>query len=235
MANPQFEYNPPLSPYLTIIYRDDDIVVANKPGGLLSVPGKAPIHRDSLIARVQRVFPTATVVHRLDMATSGVMIMALNKASHRHLSRQFETRNTHKRYFARVDGNVQNNYGEITLPLICDWPNRPKQKVDHEHGKPALTRYEVVRRKDDETLVALLPVTGRSHQLRVHMLSIGHVILGDRLYADEVIKGKAERLQLHAQSLIITHPTSGNWLRFEAPMPFGDYSPPPLPLPENNC
>jgi len=270
MANPAFVYNPPLQPYLTILYQDDDILVANKPSGLLSVPGKAQEHKDSLISRVNTVYPTATVVHRLDMATSGIMVMALNKESHRHISKQFELRKTKKRYFARVFGNVKTNKGEVNLPLICDWPNRPKQMVDYERGKKALTHYEVVdvtpnashqainsdvssavsactsanansdtipgfstTNEQSETLVALYPVTGRSHQLRVHMLELGHPILGDRLYAHPQALSMAERLQLHAESLSFAHPASEDWLTFQTPIPFtgyAHYSPAPLSI-----
>ncbi|WOI37013.1 pseudouridine synthase [Alteromonas sp. CI.11.F.A3] len=262
MANPAFVYNPPVQPYLTILYQDDDILVANKPSGLLSVPGKAQEHKDSLISRVNTVFPTATVVHRLDMATSGIMVMALNKESHRHISKQFELRKTKKRYFARVFGHVKSNKGEVNLPLICDWPNRPKQMVDYERGKKALTHYEVVdvtprasritinsatsantppdispgfstTSEQSETLVALYPVTGRSHQLRVHMLELGYPILGDRLYAHPQALGMAERLQLHAESLSFAHPSSEDWLTFQTPIPFTGYthySPAPLSI-----
>ncbi len=220
MPNPDFVYRPPLSPYLDIIYQDDAIVVLNKPSGLLSVPGKAAEHKDCLISRVQRVFPTATVVHRLDMATSGLMVMALTKAAHRHISKQFEKRETRKTYLARVYGEVQKASGEIDLPLICDWPNRPKQMVDFERGKPALTRYEVLNIADGITTIALYPVTGRSHQLRVHMLSLGHPILGDRLYAHPKALALAPRLQLHAQSLSLRHPESETLLTFESASPF---------------
>ena len=260
MANPALVYNPPVQPYLTILYQDDDILVANKPSGLLSVPGKAEEHKDSLISRVNTVFPTATVVHRLDMATSGIMVMALNKESHRHISKQFELRQTKKRYFARVFGNVKNSEGEVNLPLICDWPNRPKQMVDYARGKKALTHYEVVdvipkvspqpvnsaasassytspststTSELSETLVALYPVTGRSHQLRVHMLELGHPILGDRLYAHAEALSMAERLQLHAESLSFAHPASEDWLTFQTPIPFtayAHYSPAPLSI-----
>jgi len=228
MANPSFVYRPPMSPYLRIVYYDDHILVADKPSGLLSVPGKADEHKDALIGRVNHVFPTATVVHRLDMATSGIMVMALNKASHRHISKQFELRQTRKRYFARVFGNLEEAEGEIRLPLICDWPNRPKQMVDHERGKPAHTRYQTIQREGDETLVALYPVTGRSHQLRVHMLALGHPILGDRLYAHEKALAMAPRLQLHAESLCFAHPVTLEAMTFNSPIPFSDYVPRPL-------
>ena len=224
-ANPEFVYQPPLSPFLSLLYHDDDVIVVNKPSGLLSVPGKAPEHRDSLITRIQRVYPDARIVHRLDMATSGVMVVAQHKDSHRQLSRQFELRQTAKRYFARVAGVPVQSSGSVDLPLICDWPNRPKQKVDFESGKPALTHYEVVQQDATEALVALTPITGRSHQLRVHMLELGHPILGDRLYGTPSVIASAPRLQLHAETLSFTHPTSGKRMQFSAPLPFGHYQP----------
>lgn len=223
-----FVYRPPMAPYLSLVYYDDDIVIANKQSGLLSVTGIQPAHKDALISRVQKVLPSATVVHRLDMATSGIMVMALNKAAHRHLSRQFQERQTKKRYFARVDGVVEQDSGSITLPLIVDWPNRPKQKVDMENGKASLTYYRVIERFDDETWVELSPVTGRSHQLRVHMLSLGHPIIGDRLYAPDAVIARAPRLQLHAETLVLQHPTSGQWRQFRADIPFMTHQPQPL-------
>lgn len=213
-------YAPPVSPYIEIIYQDDDILVLNKPSGLLSVPGKADEHKDSLQLRVQRVFPTATIVHRLDMATSGLMLMALNKDSHRHLSRQFELRQTSKRYQAWVWGTLESKAGSVELPLICDWPNRPKQMVDHERGKPALTYYKTLEQQAQCAKVELIPVTGRSHQLRVHMLSLGHPILGDRLYAHADALAMANRLQLHACEISFCHPKSQEKLTFSSPSPF---------------
>lgn len=228
MANPFFIYNPPMLPYLEIVYQDEDVLVANKPSGLLSVPGKAAEHKDSLISRVNHVYPNARIVHRLDMATSGIIVLAMNKDSHRHLSRQFETRKTQKRYFARVLGHPATPEGEITLPLICDWPNRPKQKVDFEHGKPAHTKYKVVDQEHNVSLVELLPVTGRSHQLRVHMLELGHPILGDRLYACSTALNMASRLELHAQYLGLFHPVTNEWMQFYADIPFSEYTPKPM-------
>ncbi|KPV95757.1 Ribosomal large subunit pseudouridine synthase A [Pseudoalteromonas sp. P1-9] len=207
-------YNPPTSPYINILYRDDDLIILNKPSGLLTVPGKALEHKDSLINRVNLVFPTATIVHRLDMATSGIICLALNKATHREISRQFQDRETKKRYIARVYGKLEPETGSVDLPLICDWPNRPKQMVDHERGKPSLTHYEVLSYEEHATRVALTPITGRSHQLRVHMLSLGHVILGDRLYAHDDALAMATRLQLHAQYLSFTHPVTKQQLSF---------------------
>ena len=219
-ANPDFIYRPPMSPYLDIIYQDDDIVVLNKNSGLLTVPGRLPEHQDCLQNRVNRVLPSATVVHRLDMATSGIILMALNKNAHVNISRQFEKRQTQKRYIASVYGQLERETGTVDLPLICDWPNRPKQKVDLEHGKKALTHYQVLNFSDNYTQVELTPVTGRSHQLRVHMLAIGHPILGDRLYAHDKALELSERLQLHAQSLAISHPVTGENMAFCTDCPF---------------
>lgn len=213
-------YAPALIPSFDILYQDEDLLVLNKPSGLLSVPGKALEHKDSLQLRVQRVFPTATIVHRLDMATSGIMVMALNIDSHRAISKAFELRQTSKTYLARVYGRMKTNSGVVDLPLICDWPNRPKQMVDHQRGKHALTHYRCLGVDEDESLVELKPVTGRSHQLRVHMLSLGHPILGDRLYAHTKALNAADRLQLHAQSLHFLHPTTQKPLAFECPAPF---------------
>jgi len=227
-ANPDFTYLPPMSPYIDIIYQDDDIVVLNKASGILSVPGRLPEHQDCLQNRVQRVLPTATIVHRLDMATSGLMIMALNKPAHVAISRQFEQRKTQKSYLARVFGIVEQAEGSVDLPLICDWPNRPKQKIDHENGKQSLTHYrvlshnETIKTNNDEasTLLELTPVTGRSHQLRVHMLALGHPILGDRLYAHPQALAMSNRLQLHALKLSLFHPSTEEAISFNAPCPF---------------
>lgn len=228
-ANPDFIYLPPMSPYLDIIYQDDDMIVLNKASGILSVPGRLPEHQDCLQNRVQRVLPTATIVHRLDMATSGLMIMALNKPAHVAISRQFEQRKTKKTYLARVLGLVALNEGSVDLPLIGDWPNRPKQKVDHENGKQSLTHYRVLNRHqkqndsiDDQpsTLIELTPVTGRSHQLRVHMLALGHPILGDRLYASKAALAMSNRLLLHALNLSLFHPKTEQAIAFNAPCPF---------------
>ncbi|AUG99399.1 bifunctional tRNA pseudouridine(32) synthase/23S rRNA pseudouridine(746) synthase RluA [Pectobacteriaceae bacterium C52] len=200
-------YNPPADPWLHILYQDQHIMVVNKPSGLLSVPGRAPEHKDSIMSRIQADFPQAESVHRLDMATSGVMVVALNKAAERELKRQFREREPKKSYLARVWGTLEQDEGMVDLPLICDWPNRPKQKVCFEQGKAAQTEYQVLARDDDGTTrVKLMPITGRSHQLRVHMLALGHPILGDGFYAHPAAKALAPRLLLHAQELCITHP-----------------------------
>ncbi|MGO2479061.1 MAG: bifunctional tRNA pseudouridine(32) synthase/23S rRNA pseudouridine(746) synthase RluA [Pseudoalteromonas sp.] len=209
-------YNPPLTPYLTILYQDDDLLILNKPSELLTVPGKDPKHADCLISRVNRVFPTAKIVHRLDMATSGIICLAMNKAAHRHLSMQFQKRQTAKRYIARIFGRLEQETGSVDLPLICDWPNRPKQMVDHDKGKPSLTHFKVLEYEEQATRVELIPITGRSHQLRVHMLSLGHPILGDRLYARSDALAGVTRLQLHAQMLALAHPVTEQQLVFEA-------------------
>ncbi|OUS25879.1 RNA pseudouridine synthase [Thalassotalea sp. 42_200_T64] len=219
-ANPDFVYKPPMDPYLDIIYRDEDIVVLNKPSELLTVTGRLPEHQDCLQTRVNRVLPTATIVHRLDMATSGIIIMALNKPSHVAISRQFQQRQTEKYYIARIYGHLPEKTGEINLPLICDWPNRPKQMVCYERGKQAITHYKVLSEDEKTTLVELKPITGRSHQLRVHMLSLDTPILGDRLYATGEAITMSNRLQLHSQYYAIFHPVSGEKIEFRVDCPF---------------
>lgn len=191
-------------------------MVVNKASGLLSVPGRAPENKDSVMTRIQADFPTAESVHRLDMATSGVIVVALTKAAERELKRQFREREPKKSYIARVWSHLAQDEGLIDLPLICDWPNRPKQKVCYETGKPSQTLYQVLSRDaDGSTRVKLSPITGRSHQLRVHMLAIGHPILGDGFYAHPEAKAMASRLQLHAQELCITHPEFGTVMHFK--------------------
>lgn len=199
-------YTPPLSPYLDILYQDDAVVVFNKPSGLLTVPGKAPEHKDSLEYRARLVWPGVRVVHRLDMATSGVVVMALHADSQRELNRQFQQRETKKHYIAKVAGTVSADAGSIDLPLICDWPNRPKQKVCYQYGKASLTHYQVLQRNADHSTLKLIPVTGRSHQLRVHLQWLGHPILGDKFYASEPAFLAASRLLLHAERLEFRHP-----------------------------
>lgn len=214
-------YNPPREPWLHILYQDAHIMVVNKPSGLLSVPGRLEEHKDSVMTRIQRDFPQAESVHRLDMATSGVIAVALTKAAERELKRQFREREPSKCYVARVWGHPAAEKGVVDLPLICDWPNRPKQKVCFETGKAAQTEYEVLEYlADNSARVALKPITGRSHQLRVHMLALGHPILGDGFYAHPEAKARAPRLLLHAESLTITHPAFGNSMTFRQPADF---------------
>jgi len=216
----EHQYCPPKEPFLDVLYQDESILVLNKPSGLLSVPGRAPENQDSLALRAQKHSPTALTVHRLDMATSGVTVMALNKDAHRELSRQFQERETTKVYYAWVWGEVAKESGEVDLPLICDWPNRPLQKVDFEQGKAALTRWQKLKVKQGNTLVKLLPHTGRSHQLRVHMQAIGHPILGDEFYAEPAGLAAADQLQLHAAELGFMHPELGDDLLFKCEPPF---------------
>lgn len=199
------EYNPSTDP-INITYQDDSILVANKPEGLLSVPGRLEEHYDSLWSRLVVDFPEIQVVHRLDMSTSGLMLFALTKDAERHLKKQFQYRLTHKIYYARVWGHVQEEQGMIDLPLICDWPNRPRQKVCDETGKPSQTQYQVVQREEKTTLVRLLPITGRSHQLRVHMMELGHPIVGDEFYAHAEAQAFSKKLELHSTELSFYHP-----------------------------
>ncbi|MFH0933677.1 MAG: RluA family pseudouridine synthase [Pseudomonadota bacterium] len=203
-----------------LVYCDDSLLVVNKPPGLLAVPGRGADKQDCLSARLLPEFPDSLVVHRLDMATSGLMVFARGKSMQRRLSQIFREREVSKRYIAVVSGRLEQESGEVALPLICDWPNRPKQMVDHALGKPSLTRYRLLDMDGPNSRVELEPITGRTHQLRLHMAAIGHPILGDALYGDE---SSAPRLLLHASSLGFDHPVRGDLLRFE--------SPPPFPLP----
>jgi tRNA pseudouridine32 synthase/23S rRNA pseudouridine746 synthase len=213
------DYQPPVNPYLEILYQDDHMIALNKPSGLLSVPGKHKEHFDSLMLRVQSVWPNSGIVHRLDMMTSGVIVMAMHKDALRFLNREFSERNTDKFYIAKVSGHIKDEQGSIDLPLICDWPNRPKQMVCYENGKPSLTHYEVLERGESDgnlwTRVKLTPITGRSHQLRVHLKELGHPILGDRLYAPDNVIKQADRLLLHAQKLVVKHPETEEFMTFE--------------------
>ena len=210
-------YTPPLEPYLDVVHQDDHILVLNKPSGLLTVPGKHAHLQDCLEYRAREAFATATCIHRLDMDTSGLLVMALTPEAHAHIGRQFEKRQTEKSYIARVYGRIEQDEGVVDLPLRCDWPNRPKQMVDHMDGRPALTHWQVLDRGTEESRLLLRPKTGRSHQLRVHMMSLGHPILGDPFYAHETAKAMGERLQLHAERLAFVHPGNKERVRFHAP------------------
>jgi tRNA pseudouridine32 synthase/23S rRNA pseudouridine746 synthase len=200
-----------MSTTVNIVYQDEHLIVANKPAGLLSVPGKGPENQVCLANQVVKLNPNARIGHRLDQGTSGMVIFPLSYIALRNLTQHFEDKKIKKRYLAVVDGLVEQDQGEIDLPLICDWPNRPLQKVCFDHGKKAVTRYEVISRDEtlQQTRIHLYPITGRTHQLRVHMLSLGHIILGDGLYATPEIKQKAPRLLLHAQDLSFPHPITG--------------------------
>jgi len=199
------------------IHCDSALIALDKPSGLLAVPGRGPDKADCLATRVQRLYPDARVVHRLDRDTSGVMVMALTRQAERSLARQFQTRRVAKRYIAVVAGGVAEDRGRIDLPLRKDMTRKYVHIVDHARGKPAVTDYRVIDRLADRTRLELAPLTGRSHQLRVHLRAIGHPILGDPLYGDA---DAAPRLMLHAQRLELTHPTTGEAIAFAAPRPF---------------
>jgi tRNA pseudouridine32 synthase/23S rRNA pseudouridine746 synthase len=213
-----FVYMPPDTP-LRLIHRDSQIVVVHKPAGLLSVPGRGDDLADCLIGRLRRAFPEVLLVHRLDLDTSGVMVFALTRAAQANLGQQFEMRQVRKVYLARVRGRLEPKEGRVDLPLAVDWPNRPRQQVNHETGRAAVTDWRVVRAEQDESRVRLMPQTGRSHQLRVHMAEIGHPILGDPLYATGAARD-FPRLMLHAESLRLRDIESGRSVTFSAPCPF---------------
>ena len=211
-------YSPPTDP-LVILHEDAEVLLVDKPSGLLSVPGKGPELADCLLARVQSAFPDALLVHRLDRDTSGVMIFALTAYAQRHLGLQFEKRMTRKTYVARVWGVPEDKEGTVDLPLIVDWPNRPRQKVCHETGKPAQTDWRLMKDAGNTARVRLMPRTGRSHQLRVHMLSLGHPILGDPFYATGPAR-EFPRLMLHSEELRFKHPNGGRSMKIRAKAPF---------------
>jgi tRNA pseudouridine32 synthase / 23S rRNA pseudouridine746 synthase len=200
------------------IYADAHLLLLNKPAGLLSVPGKGDAKQDCLSARVQQHYPDALIVHRLDMATSGLMLMARGPAIQTALSKLFELREIHKRYVAVVDGqmNIHEDWQLIDLPIALDWPNRPL-RIIHADGKPSQTRWRALQYDADTnaTRVELEPMTGRSHQLRVHLKALGHPMLGDALYAPAGVQGKATRLLLHACALRFLHPASGEAMIFD--------------------
>ncbi len=214
-----YSYNPPIGP-IEILHADPHFLIINKPPGLLSVAGKPDSHKDCLELRIQRQYQDARIIHRLDMDTSGIMVLARTSQAHRHIGLQFENRQITKSYCALVWGVPQEISGQIDLPLICDWPNRPLQKVDFDTGKSAQTKWQVSETRTGITRVDLRPKTGRSHQLRVHMNELGHPILGDRLYAHDQAYNAAKRMMLHAQTLAFRHPDGGKHLRFTAPCPF---------------
>jgi tRNA pseudouridine32 synthase/23S rRNA pseudouridine746 synthase len=210
---------------VAVVYADDSLLVLDKPAGLLSVPGRGEDKQDCLSRRVQRLFPDAMVVHRLDMATSGLMVMARGPQVQRILNEAFAARYVHKRYETVVQGvlsAVTPDWQRIDLPIFLDWDNRPKRIIDHARGKPSCTLWQVlaVNPAEQTTRLSLEPVTGRSHQLRVHLQAIGHAILGDALYAAPEVAAKAPRLLLHACALELPHPCSQQTLRFVSPAPF---------------
>ncbi len=213
-----YAYTPPTDP-IRILHQDAHLIAVDKPAGLLTVPGKGDDKADCLIERLRKTHPGIRLVHRLDTDTSGAIVFGLTHAAQANLGRQFEQRQTEKTYVARVHGLIAGDQGRIDLPLIVDWPNRPRQHVNHETGRPAQTDWRVLSRGADETRVELRPLTGRSHQLRVHMAELGHPILGDPLYAS----GPAAdfpRMMLHAETLRLKHPASEEWVTFTAQAPF---------------
>lgn len=211
------KYSPPADQGLELLYEDKHLLVVNKPAGLLSVPGRGVDKLDSLISRVQKEYEDALIVHRLDMATSGVLVLARGTQSHRALSMQFQDRQVGKEYVTVVYGEVTEMGGLIELPLLTDWPNRPKQIVDFINGKPSQTQYRILQRDslNKRTRMSLMPLTGRTHQLRVHCQFIGHPIVGDHLYAPTALAQQEERLLLHAQTLCFTHPETQQEMAFK--------------------
>lgn len=210
---------------ITVLYVDDAMLVLDKPAGLLSVPGRGENKQDCVSARAQIIYPDALVVHRLDMSTSGLMIMARGTVVQRVLNDAFASRSTHKRYIAEVDGHLPaapQEWGVIDLPILVDWPNRPLRVIDHVNGKQSVTRWRVLSHNvtNNTTRVELEPVTGRSHQLRVHLLALGHAIIGDALYSCPRVQSMAKRLLLHAHTLELNHPVTSQPMRFVSPPGF---------------
>lgn len=215
---PMHSYDPPIAQPSDIIFEDEHLLALNKPSGLLSVPGRGDHLSDCAEARAKAHDRNARTVHRLDMDTSGILLFGKGAEEHRRLSLLFASRKVHKRYLAWVDGYLSDEEGEIDLPLGADWPNRPLQKIDMETGKASLTCWRVLEKRDEATLLALYPKTGRTHQLRLHCAAIGHAILGDRFYAEARIRKRANRLQLHAESLEFHHPMSEELITLKAPV-----------------
>jgi len=205
---------------IPVLYHDDYIVALDKPSGLLSVKGIGPSKIDCLALRAASAIEGARIVHRLDMDTSGVIVLARDAETHRELSRQFQDREVEKEYVAVVGGSLKEDSGDIDIPIRKDMDNPPKQCVDYDQGKSSQTAWSVLQRKPDRTRVLLAPKTGRSHQLRVHLKEIGHPILGDNLYAPPEFLAMAARLQLHAQKLVVTHPASKERITFYSACPF---------------
>lgn len=218
MTDTPFQYDPPLGPP-RILHADSAILIVDKPEGLLSVPGRGEDRADCLINRLRADYPDVLLVHRLDLDTSGIMVFARTKAAQGGLGKQFEARSVTKVYVARLHGELAQATGTVDLPLIVDWPNRPRQHVNHDTGRPAVTDWQVIAVGQGETRVHLMPRTGRSHQLRVHMAELGHPILGDSLYATGAARAHP-RLMLHAESLCLRHPDTGASLTVSAPCPF---------------
>jgi len=215
----------PLAGGVQPVYEDDDLLVLCKPSGLLCVPGRGPDKQDCLSARAQQRWPGALIVHRLDQATSGLVLMARHIDAQRRLGHAFAERQVHKRYQAVVQGQLGGNDGawhDIDLPIAADWARRPLRVIDHALGKPSLTRWRALAHDTAArtTRLELEPVTGRTHQLRVHLAAIGHAILGDALYADAATQAQAPRLLLHASQLAFMHPMTGAPITLESASDF---------------
>lgn len=207
---------PLLHQSITPVFADSRLLVLDKPSGLLAVPGRGPALQDCLSARVQAEFPTALIVHRLDRDTSGLMVMALDMDAQRELSRQFAAREVEKRYIAIVSGSPAEQEGLVDLPMRKDFDRPPRHMIDSVYGRPAQTRWRIIERYSDRARLEIEPLTGRSHQIRLHLATLGHPILGDNLYADETTRAMSPRLLLHAERLSVTHPTDGRRMTFTA-------------------
>lgn len=215
-----YDYNPPTDPMISIVHEEADFVIVDKPSGLLSVPGKDPALSDSLHRRAEDHWQSASMIHRLDKDTSGVMVLALNKRAHATIAMQFEKRTAEKSYVARLWGELAEDEGLVDLPIATDWENKPRQRIDHERGRAARTRWLVLGRENGITRVRLFPLTGRTHQLRLHMMTLGHPVLGDAFYSTGEALAAADRLQLHAETLAFDHPQSRERVEFRIPAPF---------------
>jgi len=214
-------YSPPEHIQLDILYQDNNLIALNKPSGLLSVPGRGEDKQDCMLSRLQIEFPDALVIHRLDMPTSGIIMFALNKETQKNMGQLFEKKLINKQYIAKVHGVLKESKGVIEQPLITDWINRPRQKIDYKHGKSSQTRFTLVSIIDEKnSVVKLEPVTGRSHQLRVHMSSLGHAILGDDLYGTCKTRSESPRLLLHAENVFFVDPITKNDINIHCPVDF---------------
>ncbi|BDV01284.1 pseudouridine synthase [Thermodesulfomicrobium sp. WS] len=228
---------PPIGPYtppagLDVVYEDQDMAIIHKPAGILSVPGRDPAFADSILTRVRQHHPHAQAVNRLDLPTSGLVVVALRRKAESHLKSQFRQRQVTKAYLAVAAGRVQAPHGHITLPMRCDFPRRPMQTICLQLGKPAWTEFTVLEYFRDATLLLLIPHTGRSHQLRLHLAAIDHPLLGDSFYAPPAVAKAAPRLLLHAAILGLRHPYREQWMCFTAPCPFAPQVRLPMPAPQ---
>ncbi|RDH83906.1 MAG: RNA pseudouridine synthase [endosymbiont of Galathealinum brachiosum] len=214
-------YNPPTHLKLDILYQDNDLIALNKPSGLLSVPGRGDDKQDCMHSRLQLEHPRALVIHRLDMPTSGLILFALNKEMQKRMSMLFEKKQINKQYIAKVHGVLKDKKGTIDQPLITDWINRPRQKIDYKNGKQSKTKYTLISSDNNNTSIVMLePVTGRSHQLRVHMSSLGHAILGDDIYGTYQSRNASSRLLLHAEKINFIHPLTNKEINISCNVDF---------------